>query len=99
MKQTGLGKAIRSPLPFLLTMAFAALICVHLRAQTCTVTANGLATDSFFNAEYTENGLGTRNEPSGRPGWTGADSTYSVLLPSGDTAFFFLTPTLACTRP
>ena len=52
-------------------------------------TAGTGAPDSYFNAEYTENGPGTSNEPLGMPGWTGADSTYSVLLPSGDTAFFF----------
>ncbi|MBC7797571.1 MAG: carboxypeptidase regulatory-like domain-containing protein, partial [Pyrinomonadaceae bacterium] len=28
-------------------------------------------------------------EPAGSAGWTGADSTYSVKLPNGDSAFFF----------
>src|SRR5579872_1485916 len=57
--------------------------------STCSVTAGTGAPDALFNANYTENGPGTGNEPSGAPGWTGADSTYSIQLPDGDTAFFF----------
>ena len=57
--------------------------------STCTVNAGSGTPDSTFNAVATQNGPGTGNEPSGAPGWTGADSTYSVLLPNGNTAFFF----------
>jgi len=60
-----------------------------LLAQTCTVSASTGIPDSTFNAEYTENAPGTGEEPPGMPGWTGADSTYSVQLPNGDSAFFF----------
>ncbi len=38
---------------------------------------------------FTQDGPGKGLEPEGSPGWTGGDSTYSLLLPSGDTAFFF----------
>ncbi len=58
-------------------------------AQTCTVSASSASADTTFDSIFTQNGPGTGLEPSGSPGWTGADSTYSVQLPSGDTAFFF----------
>jgi hypothetical protein len=38
---------------------------------------------------FTQNGPGTGLEPKGIPGWTGADSTISIELPNGETAFFF----------
>jgi hypothetical protein len=38
---------------------------------------------------FTQNGPGRGLEPGGSPGWTGGDSTYSVLLPNGDSAFLF----------
>lgn len=38
---------------------------------------------------FTQDGPGKGLEPEGSPGWTGGDSTYSLLLPNGDTAFFF----------
>src|SRR5262249_55324446 len=60
-----------------------------LNAQTCTVSAQMGSPAATFNTEYTDNGPGTGNEPSGSPGWTGADSTFSVRLPDGDSAFFF----------
>jgi hypothetical protein len=62
---------------------------LDLIAQTCTVSASRGTPDNTFNAEYAENGPGTGHEPIGMSGWTGADSTYSVQLPSGDSAFFF----------
>jgi hypothetical protein len=58
-------------------------------AQTCTVNAGAGTPDAVFDAIWTQNGPGTGNEPIGRPGWTGADSTYSIVLPNGDSAFFF----------
>jgi hypothetical protein len=42
-----------------------------------------------WDAIFTQDGPGKGLEPMGSPGWTGGDSTYSVLLPNGDTAFFF----------
>jgi hypothetical protein len=58
-------------------------------AQTCTVNASAAVPDASFDAIWTQNGPATGNEPVGGPGWTGADSTYSILLPNGDSAFFF----------
>ncbi len=42
-----------------------------------------------FDSIFTQNGPGTGLEPAGTAGWTGGDSTYSVKLPNGDSAFFF----------
>ena len=58
-------------------------------AQTCSISPNlGTAASNWDNV-FTQNGPGTGLEPSGSAGWTGADSTYSILLPNGNTAFFF----------
>ncbi len=89
MRQIRPMKSFRISVPLLLTLGFPMLASHPLAAQTCTVTAGTGTLDSYFDSGYTENGPGTRKEPLGMPGWTGADSTYSVLLPSGDSAFFF----------
>lgn len=83
------AKAARSLVAMFLTLIVPMFAASDLVAQTCTVSASTGTVDSTFNAEYTENGPGNGNEPTGGPGWTGADSTYSVLLPDGDSAFFF----------
>ena len=57
--------------------------------QTCNVAATRGTSDSNFDSIFTEDGPGTGLEPIGSAGWTGADSTYSILLPNGDTAFLF----------
>jgi hypothetical protein len=67
----------------------AAAASVALHAETCTVSAGKGKVAARFDAEFTENGPGTGHESSRRPGWTGSDGTLSVLLPDGDTAFFF----------
>jgi len=89
MKQLQLARRFRMSTATLLISAVPLFVGLDLSAQTCTVSASPGTPDSTFNAEYTENGPGTGKEPSGMPGWTGADSTYSVLLPTGDSAFFF----------
>src|SRR5204863_5695407 len=89
MRQIRPMKSFRISVALLLTLGFSTLASHPLEAQTCTVTAGTGTLDSHFDSEYTENGPGTGKEPLGMPGWTGADSTYSVLLPSGDSAFFF----------
>jgi hypothetical protein len=48
-----------------------------------------VTSNAQFDNIFTQDGPGRGLEPAGRPGWTGADSTYSILLPNGDTAFFF----------
>ena len=58
-------------------------------AQTCPVDVRAGVSNSQFDDIFTQDGPGLGLEPVGGPGWTGADSTYSILLPNGDTAFFF----------
>jgi hypothetical protein len=48
-------------------------------AQNCEIKTSPGGMDQEFDKLFTQNG----------PGWTGGDSTYSILLPDGDTAFFF----------
>jgi hypothetical protein len=74
-----------------LTLAILFLLVCSLPAgaQTCDVETSPGTRDLEFDAVFTQNGPGTGLEPAGGPGWTGADSTYSILLPNGDTAFFF----------
>src|SRR6266480_3082088 len=81
MRQIRPMKSFRISVALLLTLGFPTLASHPLAAQTCTVTAATGTLDSNFDSEYTENGPGTWKEPLGMPGWTGADSTYSVLLP------------------
>jgi hypothetical protein len=58
--------------------------------QTCTVSAGmGVPAIDLNQSIAIQDGPGKQNEPSGGPGWTGADSTYSIKLPNGDTAFFY----------
>lgn len=59
------------------------------RPQTCNISVRTGMANTEFDTIFTQNGPGTGLEPAGSPGWTGADSTYSILLPNGDSAFFF----------
>jgi hypothetical protein len=58
-------------------------------AQTCSLDVRAGTSNSEFDSIFTQDGPGRGLEPTGSPGWTGADSTYSIQLPNGDTAFFF----------
>lgn len=72
------------------TVVMVALFGSHAAlGQTCSVSASTASIDTSFDSAFTQNGPGTGLEPSNHPGWTGADSTYSIKLPDGDTAFFF----------
>jgi hypothetical protein len=42
-----------------------------------------------WDAIFTQDGPGKGVQAAGSPAWTGGDSTYSLLLPNRDTAFFF----------
>jgi hypothetical protein len=42
-----------------------------------------------WDAIFAQDGPGKGLQVAGAPAWTGGDSTYSILLPNGDTAFFF----------
>jgi len=60
-----------------------------VRPQTCNISARPGTVNTDFDTIFTQNGPGSGLEPAGSPGWTGADSTYSIQLPNGDSAFFF----------
>jgi hypothetical protein len=60
-----------------------------LTGQTCDLDFRAGTPDTAFDAIFTEDGPGLGLEPIGMAGWTGGDSTYSIELPNGDTAFFF----------
>ena len=55
----------------------------------CEISVGKGRSAEDWNRTFTQNGPGTELEPKDSPGWTGADSTISIELPSGDTAFFF----------
>src|SRR6476469_6517905 len=58
-------------------------------AQTCPLDVRTGTSNSQFDSIFTQDGPGQGLEPAGSAGWTGADSTYSIELPNGDSAFFF----------
>lgn len=57
--------------------------------QTCNQFFRAGSSDTTFDSIFTQDGPGLGLEPAGSAGWTGGDSTYSIELPNGDTAFFF----------
>ena len=72
----------------------AALILVQsygsLRSYAqCGISPSKGAIAEEWDRIFTQDGPGKGLEPEGSPGWAGGDSTYSLLLPNGDTAFFF----------
>jgi hypothetical protein len=73
--------------------AFAALMLVACispgTAAQCPIAPSMGTPSKFWDDIFTQNGPGAGLEAKGAPGWTGADSTYSVLLPNGDSAFLF----------
>jgi len=54
-------------------------VVVVTSAQICSIKTSPGEVDREFDTVFTQNG----------PGWTGADSTYSIRLPNGDSVFFF----------
>lgn len=82
-------KAMRQWAGVVLAISFLVGGNFPVKAQNCGVVAFPGYPDTEFDAIFTQNGPGTGLEPAGGPGWTGADSTYSNLLPNGDSAFFF----------
>src|SRR5687768_5687310 len=55
----------------------------------CSVLPGRAVIADDWDASFTQDGPGKGLEPKNSPGWTGGDSTYSLLLPNGDSAFFF----------
>jgi hypothetical protein len=67
---------------YLTHVALLLLVCVLLTqpiVAQCEIAVGKGEPAAEWDAQFTRNG----------PGWTGADSTFSLLLPNGDTAFFF----------
>lgn len=69
-------------------LALVALVNRAAFAQCGIAVEKGRAA-ADWDAIFTQNGPGSGLEPAGAAGWTGGDSTYSILLPNGDSAFFF----------
>ncbi len=78
---------------FKIARIFVALALLALGAQVafpqCAIKAGKGRSAADWDATFTQNGPGTGLEPADGPGWTGADSTISIELPNGDSAFFF----------
>lgn len=55
----------------------------------CEISVGKGESAEDWNKIFTQNGPGTGLEPKEMAGWTGADSTFSLELPNGDSAFFF----------
>jgi hypothetical protein len=72
---------------------FALLACWlsvgYAAAQNCEIKTRPALLDKSFESIFTQDGPGSGLQSTGGPAWTGADSTYSIVLPSGDSAFFF----------
>jgi hypothetical protein len=60
-------------------LLLALTIASAVQAQVCTIKTSPAVMDRQFDKLFTQNG----------PGWTGGDSTYSIMLPNRDSAFFF----------
>src|SRR4029078_12943340 len=88
---TGNANCLQSDIRLALTIALLFLLGGQsiASARTCSLSVQSGTSDSNFDSIFTQNGAGTGLEPLGSPGWTGADSTYSIQLPNGDSAFFF----------
>src|SRR5688572_16408651 len=74
------------------TVAIAASLATtagSIAGQMCDLDFRAGTPDNTFDTIFTQDGPGLGLEPIGMAGWTGGDSTYSIELPNGDTAFFF----------
>lgn len=71
----------------------AAMLLSHAAAQSCTTDSEGweanTVIDQQFDDQFTRFG----------PGWTGADSTYSIRLPDGRTLWLFSDTLLGHVNP
>ena len=60
-----------------------------LSVAQCPISPSMGTKADEWDAIFTQDGPGKGLQAAGSPAWTGGDSTYSLLLPNGDTAFFF----------
>jgi hypothetical protein len=72
-----------------ISIIFIFLLAVNSVFPQCEISVGKGESAADWDAAFTQNGPGKGLEPANGPGWTGADSTISLLLPNGDTAFFF----------
>ena len=71
-------------------MIFVMVVCAdHAYSQNCNIKTQPGKPDKKFESMFIQNGPASGLQSSAGPAWTGADSTYSILLPNGDSAFFF----------
>jgi hypothetical protein len=61
----------------------------HAYSQNCNIETQPGKPDKKFESIFIQNGPASGLQSAAGPAWTGADSTYSQLLPNGDSAFFF----------
>ncbi|HLA96012.1 MAG TPA: hypothetical protein VK612_09840, partial [Pyrinomonadaceae bacterium] len=66
-----------------------ALVQPFISFAQCSIEPSPAIRSAKWDAIFTQDGPGKGLEPADTPGWTGGDSAYSLLLPNGDTAFFF----------
>jgi len=66
-------------LRYILQSSLGLLILANAIFPQCDISVGKGESAAEWNAYFTRNG----------PGWTGADSTFSLELPNGDSAFFF----------
>ena len=75
-----------------LTLVMPLLVVVwgkSVHGQKCDIATQLAKPDTQFESIFIQNGPGSGLQSTAGPAWTGADSTYSILLPNGDSAFFF----------
>lgn len=72
-----------------LCLAVISVISFHNAFSQCEISVGKGIKAADWDQTFSQNGPGQGLEPRGSAGWTGGDSTYSILLPNGDTAFFF----------
>ncbi|MCB1023913.1 MAG: hypothetical protein KDB79_05975 [Acidobacteria bacterium] len=73
---------------FIYLLCLSALLIQAVFPQ-CEIKVGKGESATKWNEDFTQNGPGKGLEPATGPGWTGADSTFSLELPNGDSAFFF----------
>lgn len=74
---------------FLLTFLTLVSLLRAVSVGQCPISVPMGTKATEWDAIFTQDGPGKGLQAVGAPAWTGGDSTYSVLLPNGDTAFFF----------
>jgi hypothetical protein len=73
----------------IVSIIFVILFFCHSAVPQCEISVGKGERAADWDQTFTQNGPGKGLEPLGSPGWTGADSTISIELPNGNTAFFF----------